>query len=112
MIDRIRIYTTLISKMESAGFTFEKVQTPAHQKRKEKEWKFIHPALTQKFRENGHKVRAEKYYLKPLSDDPNCEIGLVNGLTTPLIKESFFNASNATDSFNQEPAWVNRDGDV
>jgi hypothetical protein len=110
-MDREQIYNSLKLKMEVAGFTFEKIQTPAHQNRKEKELKFVHPILTQKFRENGHKVRAEKFYLKPLSDDADCEIGLVNGLTSPLIKDSFFNAPNATDSFNEEPAWVNREGD-
>ncbi len=71
MTERKEIYDSLKIKMENAGFQFEKEQKPHLQKRKESELVFIHPDLTNKFEQNGIKVNANKYYIKPLTDEPD-----------------------------------------
>ena len=109
--DRKLIYDSLRKKMEDAGFQFEKEQVPQRQKRKEKELKFVHPVLIAKLNENNLKVNARKFYLKPLSDEPDCEIGLVTGKTSPLLTEDLFIKPNSIDTYNDNPAWSNNDID-
>jgi predicted RNA-binding protein with PUA-like domain len=112
MTTRKDIFNALRERLDEAGFVFEKEQNPHLQKRKESELKFIHPQLENKFEEDGHKVRGKKYYIKPLTDHPDCEIGLVTGKKSPLYSLSTFPKPNASDSFDDNPAWTNRDGDL
>ena len=105
--NRNSIYNSLRKKMEDAGFQFEKEQVPQRQKRKETELKFIHPLLIAKLNENNLKVNAKKFYLKPLSDEPDCEIGLVTGKTSPLLSDDFFIKPNTIDTYNDNLAWAN-----
>jgi len=109
--NRKSFYNSLRKKMEDAGFKFEKEQVPQRQKRKEKELKFIHPTLIAKLNENNLKVNAKKFYLKPLSDEPDCEIGLVTGKSSPLLTDDFFIKPNTIDTYNNNPAWSNNEGD-
>ncbi len=99
------------SRMQNVGFLFEREQTAHHQKRKEKELKFISPLLIKRLESDGHKVRAKKFYIKPLSDDPECEIGFVTGKSSPLLDSIIFPKANSIDTFGNVPAWVNREGD-
>lgn len=108
MSTRKNIYDSIKLKMEEAGFQFETEQKTHHQNRKETELKFVHPQLIKRLEEDGYNVRAKKFYVKPLTDDPDCEIGLVTGKSSPLHKESFFVKSNSFDSFDNTPAWTNR----
>ncbi|WP_318642786.1 HNH endonuclease [Flavobacterium ardleyense] len=98
--------------MEKVGFEFEKLQKPHLQKRKENELKFIHPKLVKKLEQDGFKVRGKKFYLKPLSDSPECEIGFVTGKTSPLYTTKNFIVPNTIDSFESTPAWTNKEGDA
>lgn len=107
--DRSAIYHSLRLKMEEAGFLFENIQKSHRQKRKEPEYKFIHPQLLNKFKDEGLNYQATKFYLKPLSDEPDCEIGLVNGKSTALNNKELFRQRNSSDSYDQSPAWTNRD---
>jgi len=107
MSNRQNIYDSLRLKMEEVGFQFEIKQKPHFQKRKERELKFIHPQLIKKMEENGYKVRAKKFYIKPLSDETDCEIGFVTGKSSPLFKETVFSKPNSFDSFDGTPAWTN-----
>jgi hypothetical protein len=109
--DRKSIYDSLRNKMVEAGFKFETEQVPQRQKRKEKEIKFVHPTLIAKFDENNLKINATKFYLKPLSDEPDCEIGLVTGKTSPLLTEDIFIKPNTRDTYNDNPAWSNKEND-
>jgi hypothetical protein len=84
--------------MEAAGFQFEKEQKPHLQNRKENELKFVHPKLVKRIEEDGYKVRAKKFYIKPLSDESDCEIGFVTGKSSPLYKDSFFIKPNSSDT--------------
>lgn len=111
MQNRDTIYDDLRKKMEDAGFQFEREQQPYFQRRREKELKFIHPKLLNKLEDHGIKTNAKKFYIKPLSDEANCEIGFVTGKTSPLYKKLNFVAPNAIDSFDQSPAWTNRSND-
>ena len=111
MTDRKSKYDSLKIKMENAGFHFEKEQKPHLQKRKETELVFIHPDLVNKFEQNGIKVNANKFYIKPLTDEPNCEIGLVTGISSPLHKQAEFIKSNTIDSNKDTPAWSNKEDD-
>lgn len=111
MTDRKSTYDSLKTKMKNAGFHFEKEQKPHLQKRKESELVFVHPELINKFEQNGIKVNANKFYIKPLTDEPNCEIGLVTGISSPLHKQAEFIKPNATDSNKETPAWTNKEGD-
>ena len=111
MSNRKNIYDSLRLKMEGVGFQFEREQKPHHQNRKEKELKFIHPQLIKKLEEEGYRVRAKKFYIKPLSDEPDCEIGFVTGKSSPLFKEIAFIKPNSSDSFDDTPAWTNRESD-
>ena len=97
--------------MEEAGFQFEREQKPHLQNRKETELKFIHPQLIKKLEDNGFKAKAKKFYIKPLSDEINCEIGFVTGRSSPLYDSSFFNKPNSLDSFDETGAWTNREND-
>ncbi len=97
--------------MESAGFQFEKEQKPHLQKRKESELIFVHPDLKKKFEENGFKVNANKFYIKPLTDEYDCEIGLVTGISSPLYKITEFIKPNTLDSNHETPAWTNNETD-
>lgn len=111
MTDRKSTYDSLKTKMKNAGFHFEKEQKPHLQKRKESELVFVHPELINKFEQNGIKVNANKFYIKPLTDEPNCEIGLVTGISSPLHKQAEFIKPNTTDSNKDTPAWTNKEGD-
>lgn len=111
MTDRKSTYDSLKTKMENAGFHFEKEQKPHLQKRKESELVFVHTVLIDKFEQNGIKVNANKFYIKPLTDEPNCEIGLVTGISSPLHKQAEFIKPNTTDSYKDTPAWTNKEGD-
>lgn len=95
--------------MERVGFKFEKEQKPHLQNRKELELKFIHPQLVNKLEMEGYNVKAKKFYIKPLSDEPLCEIGFVTGKSSPLLSLQIFSRPNSSDSFNETPAWTNRD---
>ena len=111
MQERDKIYDDLRIKMESAGFQFEREQQPHFQSRREKELKFIHQQLLKKFEHDGIKTNAKKFYIKPLSDEENCEIGFATGKTSPLHKRLGFVTPNTIDSFDQSPAWTNRAND-
>ena len=111
MTDRKSTYDSLKTKMKNAGFHFEKEQKPHLQKRTESELVFVHPELINKFEQNGIKVNANKFYIKPLTDEPNCEIGLVTGISSPLHKQAEFIKPNTTDSNKDTPAWTNKEGD-
>ena len=109
MSNRKNIYDSIRLKMEAAGFKFETEQKPYLQNRKENELKFVHPQLIRRLEEDGYKIRAKKFYIKPLTDKPDCEIGFVTGKSSPLYKNPFFINSNSSDSFDETPAWTNRD---
>lgn len=113
MIDRESTYVLLRQKMESAGFIFEKEQQPHFQNKRDKELKFIHPSLEQMFAKSKLKSLAKKFYVKPLSDDENSEIGLTTGKTSPLFSIAEFPAPNAVDTYKNKEvnAWVNRADD-
>lgn len=108
MTNRKDIYDTIRTKLEAVGFWFEKEQRPHMQYRKEPELVFIHPQLHKKCKEIGYKTSAQKYYLKPLTDDYDSEIGLVTGTTSALYTAGIFHRPNAIDSFHNSPAWCNR----
>jgi 5-methylcytosine-specific restriction protein A len=112
MTERKDIYDSLKLKMEEVGFQFEKEQKPHLQNRKETELKFIHPQLIKKLEEDGYKVKAKKYYIKPLSDDLDSEIGFVSGKSSPFYSTSIFSKPNSTDSFDKTLAWTNREDDT
>lgn len=111
MENRNEIFRSLRRKMEKSGFLYKKSQRPHHQNRKELELVFVHPSLEKKLSDNGYKVRGKNYYIKPLSDDPNCEIGLVTGKSSPLYDISNFRKTNSEDSFDGAGAWTNREHD-
>jgi 5-methylcytosine-specific restriction enzyme A len=111
MTKRKDIYDSLKLKMEDVGFQFEKEQKPHLQNRKETELKFIHPQLIKKLETDGYKVNARKYYIKPLSDDIDSEIGFVTGKSSPFYTTSIFSKPNSTDSLDKTLAWTNRAGD-
>lgn len=108
MTDRKTTYDSLRQKMEEAGFQFERDQKPHRQNRKESEFVFIHPKLINKFEKEGNKVNAQKFYIKPLTDEADCEIGLVTGISSPLYKLTEFIKPNTTDSNRDTPAWTNK----
>lgn len=107
MTDRKSIYESIKMKMEKIGFQFETEQKPHLQNRKENELKFVHPKLIKRLTEDGYKVRAKKFYVKPLSNEPDCEIGFVTGKSSPLYKSDKFIKPNSTDTFDNTPAWTN-----
>ena len=98
--------------MEKVGFQFETEQKPHLQNRKENELKFIHPKLIKRLEENGSKVRAKKFYIKPLSNEPDCEIGFVTDKSSPLYKLNNFTKSNSNDTFENTPAWTNSESNL
>jgi hypothetical protein len=110
-VSRKFIYDSLLLKMKNAGFTFEAEQETHGQNRKETEFKFTFPQLLKKFDQDGFNIRATKFYIKPLTDEPNCEIGFVTGKTSSLISEPIFSEPNSNDTHNDCPAWTNRDND-
>ena len=105
------LYESIQTKMENAGFEYEREQIPYLQSRRKTELKFINTRLVQKLVENGHRVRAKKFYIKPLSNNPHCEIGFVTGKTSPLLSAECFSKPNTIDSFDGTPAWTNKDND-
>ncbi|HAS6343122.1 TPA: hypothetical protein I7243_07315 [Vibrio vulnificus] len=111
--DRDIVYSELRKRMEKVGFVFEKEQQPHFQGKRDKELKFVHPMLEDKFEKIGEKNLAKKFYLKPLSDDEYCEIGITVGSTSPLFRLDDFPAPNAIDTYKNEKvnAWVNRAND-
>jgi hypothetical protein len=110
-LNREKIFDALRKKMENAGFLFEDKQQTHGQSRKEKELKFTHPRLIKKFEQDGLNNNAFKFYIKPLSDEENCEIGFAVGKTSPLFHASIFSKPNAIDTLNNYQAWVNRAND-
>lgn len=111
MTDRETIFADLKTKMEEAGFLFEREQKPHLQKRKESELVFVHSRLIKSFEDAGYKVNAKKFYIKPLTDEENCEIGLVTGITSPLYKLTEIIKPNAIDSNREIAAWTNKKDD-
>lgn len=111
MTERETIYSDLKTKMIETGFLFEREQQPHRQKRKESELVFVHPILNKSFEESGYRVNANKFYIKPLSEKENCEIGLVTGITSPLYKLAEFIKPNTLDSNRETPAWTNKKDD-
>ncbi len=109
---RKSIYESLRLKMENVGFEFETEQKPHRQNRDETELKFIHPRLVEKLEKDGYKLRATKFYIKPLSDESNCEIGFVTGKSSPIVSKQLFGQSNSVDSYDNTPAWTNKDNDT
>ena len=109
---RRHLYDRLRKIIEEAGFIFEKEQPCHHQNRTENELKFVHPALLIHLKNQGYSIRGQKFYLKPLTNEPNCEIGFVNGTTSAFIEHPALPSPNATDIFKDTPAWVNRPDDA
>ncbi len=109
MANRKLKYESLRLDMEKVGFQFEKEQKPHLQNRKEMELKFVHPQLIIKLKKQGYNSRAKKFYIKPLSDEPDCEIGFVTGKSSPLHKSQIFFPSNSYDTFDDTPAWTNKE---
>jgi len=109
--DRKALFDSIRLKMEDVGFQFEKEQELHRQSRKESELKFTHPQLIKKLKKDGYNARAQKFYVKPLTSEPNCEIGLINGKTSPLSNQQIFWQTNSFDSHDDTPAWTNRDED-
>jgi 5-methylcytosine-specific restriction protein A len=97
--------------MEDAGFEFERDQKPHRQNRKESELVFVHPKLVNKFETDGYKVNAHKFYIKPLTDAVDCEIGFVTGISSPLYKLPEFIKPNTIDSNRDTPSWTNKEND-
>ncbi len=111
MTDRKTTYDSLRQKMEDAGFEFERDQKPHRQNRKESELVFVHPKLVNKFETDGYKVNAHKFYIKPLTDAVDCEIGFVTGISSPLYKLTEFIKPNTIDSNRDTPSWTNKEND-
>ena len=112
MKDRSSIYKQILYSMKDAGFVVEKEQQPFRQnKRQENEYKLIHPDLEEKMKNDGTKMRGKKFYLKPLSDEPDCEIGLVNGSQSTLHRLPQFTKPNGNDTHDNAPAWINKEHD-
>lgn len=109
--ERSMIFSSLSNKMEDVGFLFEGAQPSHHQKRKDFEFKFVHPLLLELFASESLSVRATKFYIKALSDNLHSEIGFVTGKSSPLHFLESFPRPNATDTFGNTPAWVNRSDD-
>ena len=112
--DKDEIYNSLREKLEDAGFKFEREQPPHFQGVRNKELKFIHPELIDAFSSEGLRVGGKKFYIKPLSDGVDSDIGFTTGKTSPLVTHEYFQAPNAIDTYrNTVPnAWVNRVGDL
>ena len=56
-------------------------------------------------------MKGKKFYIKPLSDEQDCEIGFVTGKSSPLLKEQIFSPSNSNGPYDNNPAWINRKDD-
>ncbi|MFQ2077598.1 hypothetical protein ACK33T_12085 [Aeromonas veronii] len=108
------IYSELRKRMENVGFVFEREQQPHFQNKRDKELRFVHPMLEKKFALAGEKNRAKKLYLKQLSDDVSCEIGITTGNTSPLFRLNDFPSPNAIDTYKNEKvnAWMNKGDDL
>lgn len=111
MTTRETTYQILRQKLEDAGFEFERDQKPHRQKRKESELVFVHPKLVNKFESEGYKVNTQKFYIKPLTDAVDCEIGFVTGKSSPLHKLTEFIKPNTFDSYQNTPSWTNKEND-
>lgn len=111
--DRKEVFFELRRELEDVGFRFEKEQQPYHQYKRNVEFKFVHPELESRFLKKGFKNRAQKFYIKPLSDDKHSEIGFTTGRSSPLFKLKGFPPPNAVDTYKNEipNAWVNREND-
>ena len=101
------IFNTYKEKMQRVGFVFEGEQTAVMQKRG-KELKFTHPKLIKKFKAEGLRTGAKKFYIKPLSDESNGVIGLATGGSSPLYDNSIFTSPNQIDTHNNIPAWSSK----
>ena len=111
MTNRKLIYDSLREKMKEVGFQDDGEQKPYLQNRREMELKFVHPQLIKKWEEDGYNVKAKKFYIKPLSDEFDCEIGFVTGKSSPLHEALIYSSTNSYDSFDETPAWTNRESD-
>ena len=105
--DRETLVADLCASLTGVGFVWEKAQHPHRQKRTELEHVFTHPGLLAAWRKNNLSVRASKFYIKPLSDKPGCEYGLVTGSTSPLYDQRHYAVPNAIDTHGLIPAWTN-----
>jgi hypothetical protein len=101
--ERLSVYEMLKDKVSKYGFEFEKQQQPYMQNNRDLELKFIHPELTAKLKTQGYKCKGTKFYIKPLEDKDNGQIGFVNGKTTSL---PILFPSNTVDAFDNSPAWT------
>jgi len=113
-LDKCDVFSMLHQQLVEAGFRFEKEQRPHSQNRGNTELKFTHPSLENQFTKLQLANRATKFYIKPLSDEEECEIGLTTGKTSPLFILDEFPPPNAIDTHkgnNQLNAWVNRNHD-
>lgn len=104
-------FAELKSKLEIAGFQFLREQKPHIQSKREVEYVFINPSLINKLESNGFKVKGNNFYIKPLTDNPNSEFGLVTGKSSPLYNLKQFCSPNSIDTFDGTPAWTNREND-
>lgn len=113
-MDRINLFFNLHEKLVASGFVFERQQRPHSQNRGDIELKFTHPSLESQFSNRQLRNKATKFYIKPLSDEEEVEIGLTTGKTSPLFTLDEFPSPNAIDTHNgnnQLNAWVNRSND-
>ena len=90
MTKRNSIYKLLHLELENVGFEFETEQKPYFQNRQDLELRFSHPLLIERLKEDGYSVRAKKFYIKPLSDEEDSEIGFVTCLlyTSPSPRDA------------------------
>lgn len=112
MTERENLYNDLRLKMEEVGFKFVKDQKPVAQYKNEKELIFKHPDLRLKFEELNLDEIPTLYYIKPLSNGFEPEIGFVTGKTSQINKLNYFNKPNSKDIYRNLNAWVNKSGDL
>ena len=60
--------------------------------------------------EEVYNVTAKEFYIKPLSEDLDCEIGFVTGKSSLLNNEQIFSPPYSIDQYDNNPAWINRKG--
>lgn len=109
--DRDILSKYLSDRLIAVGFVWERTQRPHRQNRSDQEHVFVHPPLLAIWRRDGLSTRATKFYIKPLSDERDCEFGLVTGKTSPLYNPRLYPSPNGIDTHGPIPAWVNRTDD-
>ena len=110
-LDKNKIIENMIKKLETVGFVFEKEQPSHMQNRNFNELKFTNTILMEKFLKDGFSTRAKKFYIKALGNSSDFEIGFVTGNSSPLVNNDIFYKPNTFDSFDNNPAWTNREND-